>query len=161
MLHSGTVCSALTAANYGRRGLAVSADLEADDSWQPASEYVASAVQWIMRAPEATVLNVNIPSLGRRPARGVRSASLADCGTVQGGVSELTGGFVPVTFADEGRRPDEGTDAAALAEGFVSVTAIRAVTDDSGVDVGVLLGGVGGPPPVGPDAGPSRRAPRR
>lgn len=148
VLHSGTVCAALTAANYGRSGLAVSADLEDDDTWTPYSEILDSAVGWIMRAPDATVLNVNVPKGGRQRWRGIRGTSLADCGTVQGSVTEVTGHFIPVTFADEGRCPAGGTDAAALAGGFVSVSAIRAVTENTGVDVDALLRRVDGPAPA-------------
>ncbi len=144
VLHSGTVCAALTAANYGRRGLAISADLEDDDSWRPESQFLTSAIEWLMRAPRATVLNVNVPAAGRGRVRGVRSASLADCGIVQGSVSEVTGEFVPVTFADEGRLPDRGTAAAVLADGFLLVKAIRAVTYYAAVDVGALLSRIDG-----------------
>lgn len=139
VLHSGTVGAVLTASNYGRRGLALSADVEDDDSWDPDPGIVASAVRWIVNAPDSTVLNVNMPKGSHHSRPDARSTSLAETGTVQGSVSEVTGGFVPVTFADEGRPPEPGTDAAALAEGFVSVTAVRGVTEDSSIDLPALL----------------------
>lgn len=141
VLHSGTVCAALTAANYGRSGLAVSADTEDDDGWDPDPQIIASAIDWILRAPQPTVLNVNIPKGSRRGGLEVCITSLADCGTVQGSVSELTGEFVPVTFADTDDDPRGGTDAAALEGGRVSVTAICAVTENTAADVGTLLRG--------------------
>ena len=141
VLHSGTVGAALTAANYGRSGLAVSADTEDDDGWDPDPEIVGSAVDWILRAPRPTVLNVNVPKGSRRGGLEVCITSLADCGTVQGNVSELTGEFVPVTFADTDDAPRGGTDAAALGGGRVSITAICAVTENTAVDVGNLLRG--------------------
>lgn len=135
ILHSGTVGAALTAANYGRSGLALSAEVEEDESWDPDTPVVARAVDWLTRAPEATVLNVNVPAAGRTGRKGVRTTRLAEAGTVQGRVSEARGGYVSVVFADAEGRPHEGTDAAALADGFVSVTAIRAVVEDDRLDL--------------------------
>lgn len=139
VLHSGTVGAALTASNYGRRGLAVSADTEDDDGWDPDPGIIASAVDWILNAPQSTVLNVNVPRASRRGELEVCVTSLAECGTVQGNVSELTGGSIPVTFADSGDDPTGGTDAAALGDGCVSVTAICAITENTSVDVATLL----------------------
>ena len=36
--------------------------------------------------------------------------------------------------------PQPGTDVAALAEGFVSVTAVRAITEDQGLDLAAVVG---------------------
>lgn len=130
ILHSGTVGAALTAANYGRCGLAVSVEVEDDDSWEPDCSVVGHAVGWLAAAPGATVLNVNVPAAGRGGRRGIRQTRLAEAGTVQGRVSEASGGFISVVFADAEGRPAEGTDAAALADGYASVTAIRAVVED-------------------------------
>lgn len=143
VLHSGTVGAALTAANYGRSGLAISAEAEDEDDLGPPSELLASAVDWILRAPRATVLNVNVPR-SRGGRLDVRHTTLARCGVVQGSVSEVTRGFVPVTFADDDERdPAGGTDSAALANGFVSVTPICAVTENDGLDMASLLAPAG------------------
>lgn len=136
ILHSGTVGAALTAANYGRCGLAVSAEVEDDDSWLPDCPEVAQAVGWVAGAQAATVLNVNVPALGHGGRRGIRQTRLADAGTVQGRVSEAGGGFVSVVFSDAEGRPADGTDAAALADGYVSVTAIRGVVEDDRFHLG-------------------------
>lgn len=140
ILHSGTVGAALTAATYGRRGLAVSAEVEDDDSWVPDCPVVSSALDWLEQVPQATVLNVNLPAAGRGGRRGVRTTTLAEAGTVQGRMSEAAGGFVSVVFTDSGTYPGEGTDAAALADGYVSVTAIRAVTEDNRVNLAPIVG---------------------
>lgn len=140
ILHSGTVGAALTAATYGRSGLALSAELEEDDSWVPDRPVVADALDWLTRAPQATVLNVNLPAAGRRAGRGVRPTRLAEAGTVQGRVTEASGDYVSVVFTDSEGQPEEGTDAAALAEGFVSVTAIRAVVEDQRFDLAGVVG---------------------
>ena len=139
VLHSGTVGAALTAATYGRSGLAVSAAVDDDDSWWPESPVLTAALDWLADAPCATVLNVNVPAPGRRSIQGVRSTILSEAGTVQGNVTDSGGDFVPVTFADDAGPAEAGTDAAALAAGFVSVTAIRAVTEDDRLDIDSLI----------------------
>ena len=138
ILHSGTVGAALTAATYGRRALALSAGVEEDDTWQPAHPCIDEALGWLLRSPEGTVLNVNLPA-GRhgRPTE-ARATSLAAAGRVQGRVVEADQ-YVPVTFGDSGGPPAPGSDEAALADGFVSVTAIRAVVEDTTFDVRQLL----------------------
>lgn len=143
VLHSGTVGAALTAANYGRSGLAVSADVSDDEAWPTDPAVLAAAVDWIVRAPDATVLNVNIPSGARHGPLDVRRTSLARLGVVQGSVSEVTRGFVAVTFDDADDDPRSDTDSAALAEGCVSVTAICAVTENPALDVDSLFQPVG------------------
>jgi 5'-nucleotidase len=136
VLHSGTVGAALTAANYGRKGLAVSAEVGPDDIWRPGSAYLSDALAWLDEAPDATVLNVNVPSR----SHGVRRTRLVRAGTVQGQVSESGGDFVQVVFSDSEGIAPPGTDAAALADGYVSVTAIRAVDEDDRVDLDRIIG---------------------
>lgn len=141
ILHSGTVGAALTAAAYGRRALAVSAGVDDDDSWDPDCAIVAAAIEWLSRAPGSTVLNVNVPA-GAGPGRlDPRPTRLAGAGTVQGRMSDIAGRFVPVTFTGSRAPPEPGTDEAALADGFVSVTAISGVNDDTTFDLGGLLKG--------------------
>ncbi len=139
ILHSGTVGAALTAATYGRSGLALSTEVEDDDSWVPDCPFVSEAVGWLTSAPLATVLNVNVPAAGGGGRRGVTAARLAEAGTVQGRVTEAGGDYMSVVFTDSGEQPEEGTDAAALAGGLVSVTAIRAVVEDERFDLPAVL----------------------
>lgn len=141
ILHSGTVGAALTAALYGRRAMAVSADFEDDDRWDPDCPVVSTALTWLLRTPAATVLNVNVPRASRSSRLDARPTRLAEHGTVQARMTEAgTPNFVPVTFTGEDDLPAPGSDEAALVEGFVSVTAIRGVTEDTGFDVGAVLG---------------------
>lgn len=138
IIHSGTVGAALTAATHGRPALALSAGVGADDVWEPDTPFVGDAVGWLCRVPRATVLNVNVPAGDGGRIRGVRRTHLAAAGTVQGRVSDVSG-FVPVEFSDGGGMAEPGTDTAALADGFVSVTAVRAVAEDNDVDLTSLL----------------------
>lgn len=141
IIHSGTVGAALTAATYGRRALALSAEVGANEAWAPDSPVVTEAVGWMTRVPQATVLNVNVPLAGGPGAWSVLTTRLAEAGTVQGQVSEASGNFVPVVFNDADGRREEGTDAAALADGYVSVTAIRAVVEDDQLDLSRVIAG--------------------
>jgi 5'-nucleotidase len=134
ILHSGTVGAALTAATYGRSGLALSAEVGDDEDWRRASRVAGAALSWLIGTPDATVLNVNVPAVPG-DLRGVRATSLAESGTVQASVTDASGAFVPVTFGDGDHDPAPGTDAAALADGWVSVTAIRAVAEDDSFDL--------------------------
>jgi 5'-nucleotidase len=138
VIHSGTVGAALTAATYGRRGLAISADVD-DDDWETAGRVANRALDWLLRSPEATVLNVNVPLCDATGLRGIRSTTLADTGTVQARVTETTGAYVSVSFVDSDGPPGPGTDAAALAEGWVSVTAIRALMEDTRFDLDATI----------------------
>jgi len=130
VIHSGTVGAALTAAAHGRRALAISAQVGPDPRWETAADVAHQAIGWLMRAPAATVLNVNVPDCPSGRPRGVKAARLATFGVVQANVTEVDKGFVPVTFADVGEIPEPGTDSAALQDGYVSVSAVRSVCDD-------------------------------
>ena len=99
VLHSGTVGAALTAANFGLRGLAVSIDVpsvasrsddgrELDRAWDSAASVAAGALPWLTGAPRATVLNMNVPDLPLSGIRGARWAELASFGTVRSAVVE-------------------------------------------------------------------------
>ncbi|HLI53395.1 MAG TPA: 5'/3'-nucleotidase SurE [Acidimicrobiales bacterium] len=136
VIHSGTVGAALTGGTYGCRSMAVSADVH-DGEWDTITPVVEAAVGWLLDAPEAAVLNVNIPHFDG-PSPPARATVLSERGTVQGNVTDTAGEMVPVTF-DDGRLPAPGTDAAALAEGFVSVSAIRSVVDDDTFDLPELI----------------------
>jgi len=130
VIHSGTVGAALTAAAHGRRALAISAEVGPDPRWETAADVAHRAIGWLMRAPAATVLNVNVPDRSLDRLCGVKAARLATLGVVQANVTELDEAFVPVTFADLEGTPEAGTDSAALQAGYVSVSAVRAVCDD-------------------------------
>lgn len=148
IIHSGTVGAALTASTYGRRALAVSASDEA--AWEEAAELSRQAIGWLMRCPDSTVLNLNVPdaveSGGRRGFRGVngvkgvKATTLAVAGVVQGALTDRAeGGLIPVTFTEGGPVAEPGTDAAALADGYASVTAVRPVCEDERFDLGEVL----------------------
>jgi len=189
VLHSGTVGAALTAANFGVRGLAVSIDVvstrvqeqgavrvadgeaasmdvvdtgedagdEGDDSaagadgrpsrsrqpchWTTAATAAARALDWLMAAPEGTVLNVNVPDRDLDDLAGVRAATLAPFGTVRTSVVESaeTHGRLQLEMRPTQADLPPGCDTALVAEGYVAVSAITGVHLDDRVDVQSML----------------------
>ncbi|NLV55251.1 MAG: 5'/3'-nucleotidase SurE [Acidimicrobiales bacterium] len=138
VLHSGTVGAALTAANFGISGLAISV---AWDRWPDPPHYDAAAavaaagVEWLRTAPRRTVLNVNAPDRPLDELGGTCWARLAPFGTVRAtlspaGDSELELGLVPT--GDE-LPPD--TDSALVQAGMVAVTCLTGVTATDEVPV--------------------------
>lgn len=127
VLHSGTVGAALTAANFGVSGLAVSIDAGVPDHLPTAAAVAQAALSWLVRAPARTVLNVNVPNLPLDRLAGVRWATLATFGQVQAAVREDDGGRLQVEIKADEHDPDAHTDTALLAAGFVTVTSIVGV----------------------------------
>jgi 5'-nucleotidase len=152
VLHSGTVGAALTAAAGGRSAMAVSLDVltpaaasaarggaalaaldTVDDEarhWATAAELAGRLRPQLVRAPAGTVLNLNVPDVAPGKMAGLRRGTLARFGQVQVAIAEAGEGFVRTSVEETGARDEEGTDLALLADGFASVTPIRAVGED-------------------------------
>lgn len=186
VLHSGTVGAALTAANFGVRGLAVSIDVvsrlvheqavaaradaggdapvielveapedspapdeEPDqvpgagspDNWDTAATVAADALGWLVDAPKATVLNLNVPDLPLGKLSGVRAATLAPFGTVRSTVVETAedGGRLQVEMRPTDAELPPECDTALVAAGFVAVSAITGIRVDEALDVAGAL----------------------
>ncbi|SCG61287.1 5'/3'-nucleotidase SurE [Micromonospora inositola] len=162
VLHSGTVGAAFTAAANGCRAMAVSLDVlsageataasggaavaaararDAERHWSTAARVALDLLPRLLAGPVESVLNVNAPDLPHGRLRGVRKGSLASFGQVQMTVAESGHGFVRTSLEEPGQAVQPGTDLALLADGYASVTAVRAVTEVSDVD----LSGLGAP----------------
>jgi 5'-nucleotidase len=115
VLHSGTIGSALTAAQHGWRALAASLHT----SWPPpeqlhsdiAAGVLTPVIDGLLRAPAGTVLPLNVPDLPAAQLRELREARLARFGIVPVCVAQR--------FGDDGaRRParhDRGAGGSAAA----------------------------------------------
>jgi 5'-nucleotidase len=164
VLHSGTVGAALTAANGGRRAMAVSLDVLSpaagsagsggaaiaaldlvDDEtrhWRTAADVALGLLPTLEAAPAGVVLNVNVPDVPPERLRGVRRGTLANFGQVSMALAESGEGFVRVTLEDSGGRVEPGTDLACLADGYACVTPVYTLREapDVAVDAPAMAG---------------------
>jgi 5'-nucleotidase len=122
VLHSGTVGAALTAASMGIPGVAASLEPGGDDeTWDIAAYHATDLLSRLCRAGRpAMALNLNVPAKPRR--RHPIAATLS-----RGGRTRAASNDGVFTFELEVRTDAElepGSDAALVAEGFATFTAI-------------------------------------
>ncbi|MGN9914286.1 5'/3'-nucleotidase SurE [Phytohabitans sp. LJ34] len=150
VLHSGTVGAAFTAAANGARAMAVSLDvltagsasaasggaaglqpsaLDEGRHWGTAAAIAADLLPALKDLPDGAVLNLNVPDLPRDKIKGVRPARLARFGQVQMAVAETGRGYVRTALEESSARLEEGTDLALLADGYATLTPVRAVSE--------------------------------
>lgn len=163
VLHSGTVGAAFTAAANGCPAMAVSLDVlsageataasggaavaaaarvrDTDRHWATAARVALDLLPRLPTGSVASVLNVNAPDLPFERLCGVRRGTLATFGQVQMTVAESGHGFVRTSLEEPGEAVQPGSDLALLAAGYASVTAIRAVTEATDIDLSGLDGG--------------------
>ena len=157
VLHSGTVGACLTAASSGLRAMAVSLDVltptaagvasggaaianvdTVDDearNWATAAGWARRLIPALTTVPEGTVINLNVPNRPPDRVRGIRRAELARFGQVQMTIAEAGEGYLRTSIKEAEVQPDPGTDLALLLEGWATVTAIRTITADDGVEL--------------------------
>ena len=127
VLHSGTVGAALTAANFGVSGLAVSIGVGDPYRWETAAELAVAALAWLVEQPPKTVLNLNVPNLPRDELRGVREASLAPFGTVRAALVESQGGGLQMELAEHGVELPADSDTTLVRSGWTALTSLVGV----------------------------------
>ena len=128
VLHSGTVGAALTAANFGVSGLAVSAGVDATAvHFDTAAAVAVVAVEWLLDAPRRTILNVNVPNLSLDEIAGVRWAHLAPFGTVRAALAGGGQGRLQIEFQATEAELDPDSDTALVNAGYVTVTGLTTV----------------------------------
>jgi 5'-nucleotidase len=144
ILHSGTVGAALTASLHGCMGVAFSLAASQPTELETAAAVARRVLSWIMASVQQpdVVLNVNVPHVGLKDLRGLRTAELAAFGAVQGNVADMGRGFVPVTFEKAEIAEEPGTDAVLLRSGWATVTALAPLAA-AVVDLGGLADPVG------------------
>lgn len=144
ILHSGTVGAALTAGLNDAWAIAVSLDVRMDPiefHWDIAAETTLALVPLLIDAPRGTVLNINVPNSASN--RGVHETGLAPFGTVQTTLAEREDHYIRLAVEDLPTTPEPGSDAALLAENWVTVTGLNSVSQ---IPLGFSLDGVPGPP---------------
>ena len=148
VLHSGTVGAALTAANFGAKGLAVSLDISEPMRWDTAAAFAVDATAWLEGAPPRTVLSINAPGRAPESVVGVRVARLAAFGTVRATIAGNRDGRLELELTATDAELEADTDTALVTAGYVAVSAltgIQTIADlaESAVDVlsGALVRG--------------------
>jgi 5'-nucleotidase len=129
ILHSGTVGAALTAGLNGARGLAASLDVGMNPTefhWKTAADAAVALVARLLEHPEGTVVNVNAPNAPT--ARGLSEAALAPFGIVQTTLGEGDEHHIRLAVEDLPNTPQPGSDAALLADGWITVTGLDPVS---------------------------------
>lgn len=133
ILHSGTVGAALTAGINGVSALAVSLDVGLDPAedhhWDTAAGLVGDTLKLLADLPVGSVLNLNVPNVAADQVKPVQWAALAEFGVVQSRVERLREGFIDVTTVAVDAELEPGTDAALLADGHATLTALRSVSE--------------------------------
>jgi 5'-nucleotidase len=131
ILHSGTVGAALTAGINDGRGLAVSLDTGLNPDtihWDTAAQLATGLLPFLMDQDPGSVLNLNVPNSAGPELPEYRTARLTRFGIVQTTLAERGQQHVRLAIADTAETPDPDSDAALLAAGFATVTALQPVT---------------------------------
>jgi 5'-nucleotidase len=138
-LHSGTVGAALTAANLGISGLAVSIGEGKEFNWGTAARMAVLATRWLVDAPPTTVVNLNVPNAALSDLVGVSLARLASFGTVRTAITDAGRGRLQFELRDTDVELDPDTDTALVARGIVAVTPIVGIKAAGESDVATFL----------------------
>lgn len=131
ILHSGTVGAALTAGVNDGRGLAVSLDTGLNPDalhWDTAAQLATGLLPFLMEQDPGCVLNLNVPNSAGPDLPEYRTATLTRFGIVQTTLAERGHQHVRLAIADTAEKPDPDSDAALLAAGYATVTALQPVT---------------------------------
>mgnify|MGYP004520833873 CR=1 FL=1 len=129
ILHSGTVGAALTGGLNGAWAAAVSLDVgfrPEEFHWEAAAEATVAQLEVLTAHPRGTVVNLNVPNAASN--RGTVEATLAPFGIVQTTLGESDEHHVRLAVEDLPNTPDPGTDAATLADGWVTITRLEPVS---------------------------------
>jgi 5'-nucleotidase len=164
-LHSGTVGAALTGAQFGVRGLAVSIAWATEpDFWETAVDLACGIVPVLADAEPATVLNLNVPAVRPHELKGLRHGRLGKVGLirsvrpehtpmpVEGRAVDRTGGAIVLSMRGMSEDPDRlkerselepDSDAALVENGWASLTPLvgvrEGVTDDHAAALAAAL----------------------
>ncbi len=160
-LHSGTVGAALTGAQFGVSGLAVSIAWATEpDFWDTAVGLACGIVPVLAKAEPATVLNLNVPAVQPGALKGLRHGRLGKVGLIRsvrpehtpipadGSGVDRTGGAIVLSMRGMSENPDRpkerselepDSDLALVEDGWASLTALVGVRENVTEDGAVTL----------------------
>ncbi|HWQ31952.1 MAG TPA: 5'/3'-nucleotidase SurE [Blastocatellia bacterium] len=131
--YSGTVAGALEAAVFKLPGIAVSLATRNRFEFGPAAEFAARLTQKVLSEglPEGTILNVNIPPGEIRGARVTHQGINLGTTTIVEGTDPRGRAYVWIGIQDIAwAKEDVNSDYAAIEQGLVSITPLRAEMTD-------------------------------
>ncbi len=125
--YSGTVAAAMEAAFLGIPSAAISGAAEDPMDYDAAAEHGLAVLRRLMPLHPGDVMNINIPLLSRGRPKGVRIVPQATSGFHEYYIPRLNGPKQLVFQLAGGMHRQEKTpaDTTALADGFITVTALR------------------------------------
>ena len=132
--YSGTVAAAIEGAFHGIPAVAVSAVFEEHMDMPAAARYATAVIRRLLPLAGGNVININIPRLSRGEPAGVRVVPHGTTGFVEGYLARHgDNGQTYYTFSDGAPKDAaacEGTDTHLLAQGYVTVSALRLDMND-------------------------------
>ena len=130
ILHSGTVGAALTAQNFGAKGLAVSVEATEPWRWDTAATIALEVLELLIEAPARSVLNLNVPALAREDIEDVRWARLAAFGSVRAAIGEIqVDGALQIELQATNEQLPPDTDTALCAAGYATLTTLVGIAE--------------------------------
>jgi 5'-nucleotidase len=125
--YSGTVAAAMEAAFLGIPSAAISVAAEDMMDFDAAAQHGVAVLHQLMPLHPGDVMNINVPLLSRGRPKGVRVVPQATSGFHEYYIPRANGSQELVFQLAGGRHREEKTpaDTTALAEGFITVTALR------------------------------------
>jgi 5'-nucleotidase len=130
IMHSGTVGAALTAQNFGAKGLAVSVQADQPWRWDTAATIALEVLDLLVDAPPRSVLNLNVPALAREDVRGVRWARLAAFGAVRAAIGAIeSDGTLQIELRATNEQLPPDTDTALCEAGYATLTTIVGIAE--------------------------------
>ena len=130
ILHSGTVGAALTAQNFGAKGLAVSVAAREPWHWDTAAGLAVEVLDVLADAPARSVLNLNVPALPREQVQGLRWARLAAFGAVRAAIAGTDAdGRLQIELRATGEVLPPDTDTALCEAGFATLTTLVGIAE--------------------------------
>jgi 5'/3'-nucleotidase len=129
IIYSGTVSAATEARILGIQSIAISVGTFNDPIWETSTIFAQRIARLVLKhaLPPKVLLNVNVPNLALEEVKGVRITRQGDSGYEDRFESHADSRSAPSYRSAASYRMsdvDDGTDALALAQGFVSVTPI-------------------------------------
>ena len=132
--YSGTVAGAIEGMMLGYRSVALSQSFRADGArelqWETAERHGAEIIRKLLAvsAPEGTLFNVNFPAVAPEAVKGTKVTRQGKLDYALGIEERQDGRGLPYFWLKFGRQsgPEmEGSDLAALRDGFISVTPLQ------------------------------------